>query len=121
MFVYGGNQDLCIFSPWQSVTKITPGFQLGSGTLTKLRFPFVLLSRGWFLFLGAAIQGGLAQGQGQDGKSQVPDIISNHDAGIVPNLIQQKLEVVFSFASIVYLEKKHHIIKTIYELLQEQK
>ena len=38
--------------------------------------------------------------------------LSNHGAGVVPNLIQQKLEGVFSVSGVFYLEK-HHIIKTI--------
>lgn len=61
VFVYGGNQDLCIFFPWQTVTKITPGFQLGPGTLTKLRFTFFLLSRGCLPFLVAASRPGSHQ------------------------------------------------------------
>ena len=43
---------------------------------------------------------------------QVTDVIGSHGAGVAPNLIQQKLEGVFSVSRVVYLEK-HHIIKTI--------
>lgn len=43
---------------------------------------------------------------------RVTDVVGNRGAGTARNLIQQKLEVVFSFWRVVYLEE-HHIIKTI--------
>lgn len=61
--------------------------------------------------LAATVQGAQVRAQGRHEKPQVTAVVSEHGAGIVPDLIQQKSEVDFSFGRAVYLEK-HCIIKT---------
>lgn len=114
MFVYGGNKDLCIFSPGKTVTEITPQFPRDLQPCPKVLLHVFLTISG--LVLLSCCYGPEStctrMRTGSVSGFQVTDVIGNHGAGVVPNLIQQKLEGVFSVSGVFYLEK-HHIIKTI--------